>query len=306
MIIIFFISGVYVAGITGAAEGQGLAGAAIVLGYGVITATIAFILSVILVQYVEKKTIIQANKILGVIFLIFAGITAYRIITTESSGDPNPGNLPVTKEPAANAVSPPVPPVDMPIPIADDEFGLGFFKPDFFNRSVLYFYGSPNFEKPVSDHTPADSVVFRQSDGNRIDIAYAPPWLVPDHLKMDYDILYFKIKSINRDFVEVIVNKTTNRNAYVNRQAGQIIYWPDFLLSVHSVEFPPNQTQTIRIKPLNYAGQVNEDFVFMKPLRIQENWMEVQLQDGDFQKTGNGWIQWRNEHELLIEYSLLS
>lgn len=158
--------------------------------------------------------------------------------------------------------------MDLPLPVADSEFGLGFFKPDFFNRSVLYFYGNPNFNGPVSDHFPADSIAFQRLDVHRYEISYAPPWLVPEHPKMNYEILYFRIKAINLDFVEIFVNRTTNRHAYVDPHAGQIIYWPDFLLNVHSVEFPQNQTQTVRIKSLNYVGQVNIDFVFRKPIRI--------------------------------------
>lgn len=304
MIVVFFFAGVYYAGITGAAEGQGLAGGAIVLGYGVITAFVALLVSFIIAYHAPREIIVKVNQVLGVIFLIFIAITAYRIITRErSQAALEPSSQQVTKEPAPTVAAPAI---DIPLPEDGSELGLGFFTPDFFNASVLYFYGNPNFERLVSDHTPSDSIAFQQTDGRRYEISYAPPWLVPEHMKMDYEILHFRIKSINRDFVEIIVNKTNQQNAYVDRHAGRVRYWPDFLLSVHSVEFPPNQTQTVRIKPLDYAGEVNNDFVFMKPLRIQENWMEVELQDQNFQRVGDGWIQWRDENELLIEYSLLS
>lgn len=304
MVIVFFFAGVYYAGITGAAEGQGLAGGAIVLGYGVISAFVALLVSFIIAYYAERELIVRINQILGIVFLIFIAITAYRLITRERSETTSEPSSQLTPRPAPTVATGSA--VDIQMPDENSEIGLGFFTPDFINHSVLYFYGMPNFEKPVSDHTPSDSITFQQLDGHRFDISYAPPWLVPEHLKMDYEILHFKIKSINRDFVEVIVNKTDQRNAYVNRHAGRITYWPDFLLNVHSVEFPPNQPQTVRIKPLNYAGQVTTDFVFMKPLRIQEDWMEVELQDQNFQKVGDGWIQWRNNQKLLIEYSLLS
>lgn len=44
----------------------------------------------------------------------------------------------------------------------------------------------------------------------------------------------------------------------------------------------------------------------MKPLQIQNDWMKVELQNQEFQKVGDGWVQWRNDEKLLIEYSLLS
>lgn len=304
MILVFFLAGVYYAGITGAAEGQGLAGGAIVLGYGVITAFFALLVSFVIAYYTPREVIVRINQVLGIIFLIFVAITAYRIMMREGSqntSEPTSQQTPKSSAPTAVA-----PPVDMPQTNQESELGLGFFTPDFYTQSVLYFYGMPNLGKPVSEHPPVDSLIFQQSDGHQYKITYAPPWLVPEHLKMDYEILHFKILSINRDFIQIDVNKTNNRFAYVDRNAGTISYWPDFLLNVHSVEFPADQSQTIRVKPLNYAGQVSVEFEFMKPLQIQNDWMEVELQDGDFQKVGEGWIQWRNEEKLLIEYSLLS
>lgn len=300
MIVVFFFAGVYYAGITGAGEGQGLAGGAIVIGYGFISAFIALLISIMLASYLAREQIVQINKILGIIFLIFIAITAYRILTKESSETSSESfSQQITMEPTAPAV-------DLKKSEADSKLALGFFKPDFTSRSNLYFYGSPNFDKPVSDNSPSDSIAFQQLDGQRYDISYAPPWLVPEHLKMDYEILYFKIKSIHRDFVEIIVNKTNNRNAYVDRHAGTIIFWPDFLLTVQTIEFPQDLSQTVRVKPLSYAGQVSLDFEFMKPIQIQNHWMKVDLLDRDLKKTGSGWIRWRDDEKMLIEYSLLS
>lgn len=83
MILVFFFAGVYYAGITGAAEGQGLAGGAIVLGYGVISAFIALFISFVIVYYVSLDRVIRMNQVLGIVFLIFTAITAYRIFTAE-------------------------------------------------------------------------------------------------------------------------------------------------------------------------------------------------------------------------------
>lgn len=83
MIVIFFFAGVYFAGITGAAVGQGLTGGAIVLGYGVMTAVIALFVSFIIAYYAPWEIIVRTNQVLGVIFLVFIAITAYRIVMRE-------------------------------------------------------------------------------------------------------------------------------------------------------------------------------------------------------------------------------
>jgi len=314
MILVFFFAGVYYAVLTGAAEGQGLAAGAIVIGYGVFTAFTAFFFSFIITYHSSLEWITRLNQILAIILLLFISITAYRVISREASQTATGSSTEITPKSTKPSTTIAPPPVNIPstqpnhAPSANEneELGLGFFTPNFYNRQVLYFYGIPNLDKPVSEHLPVDSLLFQQSDGHRYEITYAPPWLVPEHLKMDYEILHFKILSINRDFVQIDVNKTNNRFAYVDRHAGTISYWPDFLLKVHSVEFPQNQPQTVRTRPLNYAGQVTLDFEFMKPLQIQNDWMEVELQNSDFQKVGEGWIQWRDEEKLLIKYSLLS
>lgn len=270
--------------------------------------------SFLVTYYSSVNLIVHFNKVLAIILLVFISITAYRALTRESSQNgtetiseetPNPttesntvaphsGNTPSTQPNHSTEVTENV------------KLGLGFFTPDFYNQRVLYFYGMPNLDKPVSEHVPVDSLQFQLSDGNQYKITYAPPWLVPEHMNMDYEILHFKILSINRDFVQININKTNNKFAYVDRHSGTISYWPDFLLKVHVVEFPNNEVQTIRERPLNYAGQVSIGFEFMKPIQIQKDWMEVELQDQNHQKVGEGWIRWRNQENLLIEYSLLS
>lgn len=310
-VLVFFFAGVYYAVLTGAAEGEGLAAGAIVIGYGVFTAFIAFLVSIVCAYYLSGESIVRLNQLFGIILLFFIAITAYRVITRErfESGSDTSTTTSTPPDPSTTA-----PPLDQSSGASinsidtneDGELGLGFFKPDFYNRSVLYIYGVPNLEKPVSAHHPVDSLVFHQLDGHQYAISYAPPWLVPEHLKMDYEILYFRILGIHRDFIQIDVNKTNDRFAYVSRNAGDIIFWPDFLLSVHTIKFTQHQPQTVRVRPLNYAGQVNINFEFMKPLQIQNDWMEVELLNQKYQKVGDGWIRWRNEKKLLIEYRLLS
>ena len=43
------------------------------------------------------------------------------------------------------------------------------------------------------------------------EISYAPPWFVPAHLKMDYEILYLRALTPANDFTEVMVNETNGQ-----------------------------------------------------------------------------------------------
>ncbi|NBC64057.1 MAG: hypothetical protein GVY07_00160 [Bacteroidetes bacterium] len=69
MILVFFFVGVYYAVITGAAEGQGLAAGAIVVGYGVFTGFLALLVSFFIAYYASAKVVVRFNQVLAIILL---------------------------------------------------------------------------------------------------------------------------------------------------------------------------------------------------------------------------------------------
>lgn len=76
--IVCFAAGVYYAIFTGAGAGQGLAEAAIVLWHGIISGTVALFVSFVIVYYSPEESIGRANRILFILLLIIAALTAYR------------------------------------------------------------------------------------------------------------------------------------------------------------------------------------------------------------------------------------
>jgi len=183
--------------------------------------------------------------------------------------------------------------------------GLGMATPKFYENHVLYFYGNPSLEKLVSDHIPTDSLVFKRSELG-VEITYAPPWFAPAHLKMDYELLFIRVLSVNRDFIEVMVNEFNGQTAYMDRIRNELRYWPEFLLNINSVEPLSPENNPVRVKPLSHASLVSTPYSFLKPLRISDQWIQVELLDDNFKSHGKGWIKWQENGKLLISYSLLS
>ncbi len=302
--LVFFLIGLIFAGVAGAGKGQGLAGGAIILGYGVLAGGVAFIAAILAARSIGETRVVLFNKILGVLFAFFIAVSTYRFLTREESQAGPDRSVPrKTTAPAALAV-----PVSYQ-PALHRQYrppmGLGMLKPAFYNSRVIYFYGNPNLKKPVSDHAPTDSLVFKRSERG-VEIAHAPPWFVPVHLKLDYGVLFLRAVSVHSDFVDVIVNETNGRNAYLDRHKSELIYWPEFLLSINSVEPRSRQDKPIRVKPLSHAGHVSTQYAFLKPLQISNQWMQVELLDDSFNSHGQGWIKWQENGELLITYSLFS
>jgi prolipoprotein diacylglyceryltransferase len=88
IILVFFMAGMTIAGVTGVAEGQGPAGGAIVFMYGVFTSIISFIISLFVAYKAKINTIKKINKIFGILLLVAGSLFAYRIITLNKSKNP--------------------------------------------------------------------------------------------------------------------------------------------------------------------------------------------------------------------------
>lgn len=294
----FFI-GLAVAAITEAGKGQMLAGGAIVLFHGIIGGIIALCLAFFIAYKASKKFIIGT-----IVFYILAIIAtvyilrenklkrdAERSVTAGFKHQPTTHSLLVYNFDDATQ--------------ANAKMGLGMFKPNFFNKKALYFYGNINESKSILEHSPTDSLTFKQKESGGYEIATAPPWFVPEHLKLDYDILYLKVQSVSEDFIEIIVNTMTNQTAFVDRRAGTLLYWPDFLLTVNSIELL-DKAQSLHVKPFDKSGLVTKNYSFMKPIKVKLQWMYVDLITDDYQTVGKAWVQWKKNGKLLITFSLLS
>lgn len=300
--LLFLVIGTAVSGWAGAGDGQGLAGGAIVLFNGIITGLVALVAALFVARFAPRKFIIWTNVVMLAILLVLFLILRMRYIADHKDEVPYeaPDLKPKTSAPVAEPVS------YQPSAVLNDanEMGMGFFSPNFFEYPTLYFYGQPNFEKGVMEHFAYDSLVFKNTEIGWQAVS-GPPWLVPEYAKLDYGIYQFKLLSIGRDLLEIEVNRTNGRIAYVDRAQGNFALWPEFILSVNSVEFLEEHPQPVRIKPLEHASEMHAEFTFMQPLQVKDNWLQVALRTGELKTIDIGWIKWQENGKLLVRYSLL-
>jgi len=292
-IIVFFFIGASFVGITGLAKNQGLAGGAILVFYALNFAFFALIASILVVYRFPHSVIVKANKILSISLIVLVVILTYLFLQRKKAKAETKISTHSLFVQADNNAG------------ESESMGMGLFYPDFSEKMVIYFYGNPNTSKAVIEHPPIDSIVFYKTEHGNMDISYAPPWLVPEHLKLDYGIIYFKVLSISRDFAEVVVNSTNSKVAYVSRYAGTVSLWPEFLLGVYSVEFISETEHSVFIKPLAHASEVNTKYEIMQPKVIKGDWMQVELFLDGFVSVGFGWIKWKAGDRHLLRYSLL-
>jgi hypothetical protein len=327
----FFIGLTY-AGIIEAGKGQMLAGGAIVLGYGVIGAFIGFVLSIFIAVKASRSLIMKLNIFLALAIIAFFSYYTINYQKRQKEKEKEKLEQENQRQERRLKKNPTVPAKDAE-PINTDEtssinynqakqlamltkkdsnsqdkseMGLGVFSPNMYENNTLYFYGNINYEKALNDHTPYDSITFRRDKYNNIEIATAPPWLLPEHLKLDYGMLYFKVKTIIRDFMEIEVNKTNGQTSFISTESGNLQFWPEFLVRVHSIEFLNPEIQVVKSRPFDYSDKVTLNFEIMQPIAIQQDWVLVELKDNSYKKVGTGWVKWRENGKLLVKYSLLS
>jgi hypothetical protein len=80
--LVFLPSGMAFAAVSGVAEGQGLAGGAIVLWYGILFALAALIGALFLAWYGSPNLIRRVNMVLASLLAAIAAVLAYRIMTS--------------------------------------------------------------------------------------------------------------------------------------------------------------------------------------------------------------------------------
>ena len=187
--------------------------------------------------------------------------------------------------------------------------GLGIASPVHLSADrPLFFYGSPDGH--ASTATPLDSLTVREGP-HHIELATAPPWLDPETVKLDYDLLSFRVVALQRHWVEVVVHardvRWPPRTMWLDRDAIAFRPWAAYLLEIHSIE-------TAEPAPI-YAGPTTDSPPIRstepgRPLQVLETrhgWARVALADAPEAEAGPlGWIRWHDDQRLLVTYSILS
>ena len=304
MLVGFFFLGLYFAALIDAGKGQGLAGGAIVLGYGILFGGVAFLASFFIAGFIPHKYIIYANIILFALILLAYGITHYRYLQRKEAKE----NQEYQQSPPADHSKT----IGMVHTFSNEEFffpirtkfeatGLGYFIPNFYQHPTLFFYQNITPEKSIREHSPADSLALGRDQFGDFTLISAPPWLWPAAMNLSFGIFYFKVESVGRDFVEVEVNSKTGQTAYFNKYSGELLFWPEFILTLPNIELP-DESPNPKIYPSPLADPVHLSFKYLTPLKVTDSWLQLVLSDENHRPVGKGWVRWRKEEELLIRF----
>ncbi|HLA64857.1 MAG TPA: hypothetical protein VK610_10550 [Rhodothermales bacterium] len=185
---------------------------------------------------------------------------------------------------------------------ADMPIGLGIAQVTPVPGGALRFYAEPGEGVRPEDVVPADIVTFRRGVPS-VEIATAPPWLVPEHLKMDYELFHLRVLTLTPDWVEVVGNATTGQSIWVARMDVTFIAWPEFLLGVAAVEVYDSEANPVRYVPHPEGGVLSSRPGALPPLAVRGDWLRVATRDLADRIPPSGWVRWRDGDFLLLTYS---
>lgn len=185
--------------------------------------------------------------------------------------------------------------------------GEGMVKPRIEAGATLYLWSGELIDDLLHHAAVKDSVTLIAGQYHT-EIGTAPPWFVPELVKLDYDLFFLRAVSISRNWIEVVVNTKTGRTAWVDRHTVEFVSWPAFLLTVFSVELVNPVANPMRLKPLDNASIVARPGQnALSPFAVKGEWIKVSLgADNPGARPVLGWIRWRKGAQLLITWSYLS
>jgi hypothetical protein len=282
-------------------EYPGLAGGAMVLYYAVLGMAIGFITGIVLWRFFQPAQIKWLNRIVGVACLVVLLWLTYRYVNRERASGEFPSESPKTTKPAAPTPST-IAPAD-PVVSAEDVVtaGLGMARPILEAGQRIDFY--PNATAKI----PTDSLIFGEGPYHLVVDETSSP-IVPEHLKLDYQICFFVVKSAENNRLEVVINKQDGQTAWVKKEQIDVLPWPMFLISMHSVEPKNWNANPVRNSPSEQAGvlgQVGPNHILEAKSRSGD-WLNVVISDENYQTIRRGWIRWRKNGKLILHYNLMS
>ncbi|MBP6310872.1 MAG: hypothetical protein KA408_01280 [Flavobacteriales bacterium] len=309
--------GVFVGGVIGRSavpKSHGLAGAAEVLGY-VLVLSIAFIvIGILLVKKFSRRRIVRSLLFVGPLALMLVAYGTWRFMQMKAGQDEqwqNEQERYKQLKPTAPAVSVMFASQHAPIDVSRSNvaqtgpvLGLGIGSP-ILERGVFHFYNEPDMDQLPATFLALDSLTFAKGE-HFTNITSAPPWFLPAHMKLDYDLLLLKVITLARNWVEVEVNMLDGTTRWVDRQELEIVLWPEFISTVGSVEILDPVSNPIRIKPLDHASVLADGAgALLNPLAVQGDWLMVGTSELADRIAPTGWIRWRDGERLLVRYNLL-
>ncbi len=298
MLLLAATAGFFAGGMVGSAtvpEGVGLAAGATVFLWAMGGSVVLLVLSIRIARRLSAARVRMAVFVLLAVncvfgFLLMDNTRQAEAGTTSAAS----ASRQVTTLPAA-ARYPHLKRADLPA-------GLGILVISPLPGATLSFHSEPGVAQQPDDYPPVAEVRFGVAVPS-VDILEAPARLVPEHLKMDYEIFHLRAITLTPGWVEVVGNSTTGETWWVDRTQGRFVAWPEFLVAAAAVI--PFEDARIHARPLDDSPVLATTTQSLQPLAVRGDWLKVSISQLADRMPPEGWLRWRDDDRLLVSYKPL-
>lgn len=281
--------GLIVGGLLGRAfvpKDAGLAGGAIVLWYIIFSVVGVLVIGALLAKKLPPEAFKTVFRIVSALGILAIGLIAYRFLT-DVKPQIDKAKKEVQKKPLPTKPAAPATDIDAGRPAS----GIGMAKPLLFPDRPIYFFEKPNAPAPF------DSLVFRKGK-HFTEVAFAPAGFQPEYQKLDYDLFFLRAMSQQGSWLEVVLNKDSEKTAWARKDDVVMQPWAAFLPNIYAIEHLRPQDFPVRENPQDHAS----------PLGVQPSgpWHAERV-SGDWVKLKkSGWLRWSRDGKQLIRFVYLS
>lgn len=188
--------------------------------------------------------------------------------------------------------------------------GMGMLKIDYRQLFLLELYADTNTVSP----TQSLRIIKNQSEEYSIENQDSNAWFKPEQLFFEYDIFLMRVDTLAGNWYKIQVNSATGATLWTKADtAKKFINWKTFLLNEISAVDKGDYNLDIKTTPSDKAPTIKkiETTDCFQVLEIKGDWMkiktnkEMECSESKKQVT-SGWIRWRQNNRLTINYSLTS
>lgn len=189
------------------------------------------------------------------------------------------------------------------------DLGIGLVTVDFDDKTVLEFYSDTIESRPEKIVEFFDDRTI--NSWNIKDLEKHKEWLQPEVLWLEYFAFTFRCLTKTDEWFEIMVNNET-KSTYWIKKTDSIKFknWEEYLKDMFGVERLSEFPQQIRTEPTDNSPEIQyqkkDCFVVTS---MKGDWIEIATPDycdenftDSKQSIKSGWIKWRQEDQLVINY----
>lgn len=186
------------------------------------------------------------------------------------------------------------------------ELGLGIVDIDIYKTKEINLY------KNKSDRNPERVIHLIDKNGNiTIEENDYQKWLKPESIWLDYSIFIFRYTDFQDDWIEIIVNNDSMNKMWIRKtETMSVNTWQTFLVN-RTTAVEPLTSSEIKLEPSDNAQTIRKstkDDCF-EAIEIIGDWIKIKTNETlDCNKhpdpIKSGWIKWRQNNKLTIEFFL--